>query len=1631
MPKKKGQNSGSNNNNNNNVNNTGKKGGKGKKSKKTKAKSNNGKNGGGKQNNFNSTPLSEIIEIMRLQQEATIGNFGSSELTYNGSDRIVFIVNGDPIKTIWKKILWKKDLWNQNDARNFVSSALVAADSRTGHEIEVLVEELGNPEGGIQRLREVMNFSSMSCDAGLNDRVLSFQFVILPLLGLLTRTAITECILETYVHAIFMVVYENLDSFLNKNVMKMLETLVQRNSVIDNQVSMEELLSRDRYSFIPYSLGIFFLVIVRLLTEILRRIRKASVDKTMHKIVGDLQRLKTIYQQSIQLTVQKSCPDPLINSLETREYFFMILEKEMKNMNKMLNISNEKNFNSNSYSRYREFSSKFDITKSFDLPGELSKDGVRHDNDYVEISNISVIPTRGETLCNRQPFLPSPIPGTPHFLPDGAARLLDTQFRLLREDMLNPLRGGISSFLKELLKGQPSTELKKILQEGGRYTYNNGLNDNGDLQVYTHAQFINITCDRKKGLACTVRFTFPKIRGAKDEFDRKEYWEKSKKLLVGGLVALLLPSNVFKNNYSIYFGIVTSRDERILAKYDDHADIDINIIDPSIYYIALNEISNYDRITDQSLENRFLVESTSIYLEAYYHILKTLQTMNPSSLPFEKYLAPNSDNRRESSAIDIKVKNPMYTRAPGFQFDLSVLCKKRGQSLKLVVANRNSYDEVAKKVTAFSKLDDTQAKALITALTREIALIEGPPGTGKTVVGIELMKVLLAKENRKSKIGPILTICFTNHALDQFLEHLLDEGMTNIVRLGSQTESERIREYNLEEVCKKYGRNKKLLSRSHMKLGQIEKDIDKIKGNLLSQWVSWENIQGYLKNEEKDFYKTFTTKFNTYLPNWVMETIGNSSEVDETEEESYDKFQTVRNRRNRNLSIFEQWLYGEDIRIINKRKRILLIQEQEQQQQQQQQQKGNENEQKKRNKKWMSLDEFEALNEVSKGKANSSDDNSHIDHKTLQWIKNYEEPTTNRFLDVLLKDYSIWRMSKVERQRLHDHWRTKINEKFVKQLSSLKKRHEEERQVMSDVYDEGNRKILLNRDVIGMTTSGAAKFQNLIKSINPKIIVCEEAGEVLEAHILSALTPSTQHLILIGDHNQLRPHIATYSLSMDSSAGKNYQLDKSLFERLVNGDNAVKIEKTQLLTQRRMRKEEISDLIRKTLYPNLIDGENTAEYSNVRGAQHNVYFIDHKNPEDNTGGDFAMKSHVNRYEVKMVVELVKHFVRNGYNKPEDIAVLTPYLGQMTKIRDALAELFVVVIDERDAQDIAELEGRDGRNNYNNYNTDNTSKTSLSQPITLRTVDNFQGEEANIVIISLVRNYSGTGERDSIGFLRSSNRSNVLLSRAREGMYLIGNSELMAKRSKDMWAPVIDILRKRNPPQVGSGIPIVCNKHPKYKNVINRPELFALISPDGGCLEKCDTLLPCRHPCIYKCHSDDPEHIKVKCNVPVGNVKLPCGHVIRNAKCWQKQARNTLKCMVLVVKKSPYCEHCQEVYCFEPDYNIKCREICNMTLKCGHECLNECFECQEYSTSQTEKEKKEKKDKKDKKDAIIIPNIPIRLIERTKHGECRYVCNRKLRCDHICKNYCHKIKYKFCPPCKVCVNNVQYTKHNFS
>lgn len=115
-----------------------------------------------------------------------------------------------------------------------------------------------------------------------------------------------------------------------------------------------------------------------------------------------------------------------------------------------------------------------------------------------------------------------------------------------------------------------------------------------------------------------------------------------------------------------------------------------------------------------------------------------------------------------------------------------------------------------------------------------------------------------------------------------------------------------------------------------------------------------------------------------------------------------------------------------------------------------------------------------------------------------------------------------------------------------------------------------------------------------MQGFSPKILVIEEAGQVLEAHALATLFPSIEHVIAIGDPLQLRPNINCYGkpfrlglsrhslilvmtdLSVEHPRGHDlYRFDVSLMERLSSGG----LPMSQLQVQRRMRPA-ISNIIR-------------------------------------------------------------------------------------------------------------------------------------------------------------------------------------------------------------------------------------------------------------------------------------------------------------------------------------------------------------------------------------------------------------------------------------------------------------------
>ncbi|KAG8218136.1 P-loop containing nucleoside triphosphate hydrolase protein [Butyriboletus roseoflavus] len=419
---------------------------------------------------------------------------------------------------------------------------------------------------------------------------------------------------------------------------------------------------------------------------------------------------------------------------------------------------------------------------------------------------------------------------------------------------------------------------------------------------------------------------------------------------------------------------------------------------------------------------------------------------------------------------------------------------------------------------------------------------------------------------------------------------------------------------------------------------------------------------------------------------------------------------------------------------------------------------------------------------------------------------------------------------------------------------------------LSEFSIQVRRDLLKNVEIIGCTTTGAAKLGSLLKSLSPKVLMVEEAGQVLEAHILGSLVPSVEHLILIGDPLQLRPTLNNFALSVEHPRGSQlYRFDMSLMERLATSG----LPMSRIDVQRRMRPT-ISSLIRNTLYEGLQDHELVKSYPDVRGMVKNLFFVTHNHRENGGMDDTASKYNV--YEVRIQRYSRLLFPRQGcYSAEGDIVVLCAYLGQLARLRDALGGEVAVVIDERDQ---AALDDREGDKEDASDDSDGPSiqHVKVTSCVRLRTVDNYQGEEGKVVILSLVRNSGGDEDevemqtvsqhtKVNIGFLKVhadiysveiayslTHCSAVALSRAREGLYIFGNADNLSSRSR-MWRSIIEELDAQD--ALGKGLPVACHRHPERVEYISRPGQLSRIAPDGGCMEQCDTLLKCGHLCPFK------------------------------------------------------------------------------------------------------------------------------------------------------------------------------------
>ncbi|CAD7960254.1 unnamed protein product, partial [Amoebophrya sp. A25] len=492
-------------------------------------------------------------------------------------------------------------------------------------------------------------------------------------------------------------------------------------------------------------------------------------------------------------------------------------------------------------------------------------------------------------------------------------------------------------------------------------------------------------------------------------------------------------------------------------------------------------------------------------------------------------------------------------------------------------------------------------------------------------------------------------------------------------------------------------------------------------------------------------------------------------------------------------------------------------------------------------------------------------------YKWHLWRKGLSHPGTG--VHDALPASSVWKKSFAEREALMRDWSYEL---FRESRESVAEGLVEERDAsaaLSRLHDEPKIPLLKGARVIGCTTTGCTKYASLLASVKAKVLVTEESGELLEAHTLACLGPTVQHLIKIGDHKQLRPKIENHALSVVS--GNGHDLNRSMFERLVLSGH----EHSMLQEQHRMHPEISRMIMDLNVYPELKNHPKTESRPILRGVSQRVTFIDHRELEKQKNWKVQHdEGRSNPYEAELAAYVARYFTQQSYDE-NSITVLTPYLGQVVELQKQLVKVLDVPIDinERDLKDL-DAAGQEQPDNKeaavdnkeeNSKKKNNSSKVRLPGPpvgdserkVRVSTIDNYQGEENHIVIISLVR----SNEDNVIGFLKEPERLTVLLTRAQEGIVIIGNGHCLRNaKNRDaaqMWEKLLAGLEARN--ELHKGLPVKCARHSRGA-LLCTPVDFQSYAPNGGCTFECGHKLPCGHHCPLRCHSFGPGHENVRC-----------------------------------------------------------------------------------------------------------------------------------------------------------------------
>jgi len=112
----------------------------------------------------------------------------------------------------------------------------------------------------------------------------------------------------------------------------------------------------------------------------------------------------------------------------------------------------------------------------------------------------------------------------------------------------------------------------------------------------------------------------------------------------------------------------------------------------------------------------------------------------------------------------------------------------------------------------------------------------------------------------------------------------------------------------------------------------------------------------------------------------------------------------------------------------------------------------------------------------------------------------------------------VWTMPLGDRKGHLQRWNDALFEESVQELSVNTNEYNRSQQRLQWEFSSDIASVLRSKRIVGCTTTAAAKYREEIQAFNPNILLVEEAGEILESHVLTSIGPETSQMILIGDH---------------------------------------------------------------------------------------------------------------------------------------------------------------------------------------------------------------------------------------------------------------------------------------------------------------------------------------------------------------------------------------------------------------------------------------------------------------------------------------------------------------------------------